>query len=515
MLNTLHLPYKTSLMAGFILVLTLLHGSSFTLTMAMRSPLASGIAVSLITVCWLAMYLVALVGLIASSGLNWGTWMVRYRLPLTIIIAGSCFSTVWSMDSVLTLERSIHLLGTTVIAIYIGFNLPLTKILRTSATILGLLMVASLVVAVFYPSIGLVNYENTIVWAGVFASKNTLGFWAAVSVLLLVSICFWQISLLSKAFYLTLALASLVCLFFSESATSLLALCSAALVMVYLHIAFSLRLGLISMLVLAVMIVALAGLAFNFIDTAQLIGRSGDLTGRGEVWAQTWKLILNKPWTGYGYGAIWFPTASSVWIQNTLTDFTWTVYHAHNGFLQIASEIGLPLTFLTFFMIIQQLVEIIYCQYQRQQPGVLFVLGFMVALLLSNYSEARLLINRDLYWIFFIALPISMLQQVTLLQSRGGVFGLPAALPAYNRQKLKVARERLKHRRSLKKRLSKQREITVINAVKTNKAETVAPIKKTETKPARAGITINGQFVRTNGRAAVQRKMARRQRKAG
>ena len=40
---------------------------------------------------------------------------------------------------------------------------------------------------------------------------------------------------------------------------------------------------------------------------------------------------------------LWFPADGDGWIQDSLTDFTWTVHHAHNGFLQVASEIGLPL----------------------------------------------------------------------------------------------------------------------------------------------------------------------------
>lgn len=273
------------------------------------------------------------------------------------------------------------------------------------------------------------------------------------------------------------------------------------------------------MLVLAVLIAGVAGIAFHFIDTAELIGRSGDLTGRGEVWIQTWALILDRPWTGYGYGTIWFPTDESAWIQRSLTEFTWKVYHAHNGLLQVASEIGLPLTIVTIFWIIQQVIEIIYCQYQRQQPGVLFVLGFTVALLLSNYSEARLLINRDLYWVFFIALPISMLQQVTVVQSRSGVFGLPAALPAYNSEKLKLARERLEHRRFLKKRLLKRREITVINAKdQTQTTELTSKAAKTDTSELAVslkGTTINGRFINKSDQTTMQRKLARRQRKAG
>jgi len=402
-------------------------------------------------------------GICINSGLNWATWMVRYRLLLTIIVSGTCFSALWSISPSLTLERSTHLLGTTLIALYIGFNIPLTRILRITALVMGFLMVASVIAALAYPPLGLTNYEGTVVWGGVFASKNTLGFWSAVSVLLLVSLSFWQLAFATRVLYVVLAVVSLVCLYFSESATSLLALLTAAMIMLYLHFAFTLRLGLVSMTVLGVLVAGLAGISFQLIDTAELIGRSGDLTGRGEVWQQTWNLILNKPWTGYGYGTIWYPTAASEWIQRSLTEFTWTVFHAHNGLLQVASEIGLPLTILTVLMIIQQVIEVVFCQYQRQQPGVLFVLGFLIALLLSNYSEARLLINRDLYWIFFVALPISMLQQVTLLQSKPGVFGIPAALPSYNSDRLKLARERLELRRSLKKKLELRRQITIIN----------------------------------------------------
>jgi len=80
----------------------------------------------------------------------------------------------------------------------------------------------------------------------------------------------------------------------------------------------------------------------------------------------------------------------------------------------VASEIGLPLSCVALLMVAQQLIEIFYCQYERQQVGVLFVLAFVVAYLISNFSEARFLVNRELYWIFFIALPISMLRQINL-----------------------------------------------------------------------------------------------------
>jgi len=191
---------------------------------------------------------------------------------------------------------------------------------------------------------------------------------------------------------------------------------------------------------------------FQQIDTAELIGRSGDLTGRGEVWKQTWQLILERPLSGYGYGTLWYPTAASQHIQQSLLDFSWLVFHAHNGFLHVASEIGIPMACIGLLMVLQQMVEVVYCQYQRQQSGTLFVLAFSVALLLSNYSEARFLVNREMYWIFFVAMPISMLQQVSVVLRDGQLNPMP--VPLNKKQRVK-AQERVAER--TKKRAQKSR----------------------------------------------------------
>jgi|GEM_PF-703642 len=471
LVSAYHTNYRAPLFTTALLVLTLLQSSTFSLSLAFRGPLASDTFISLITLLWLAMYAFAAVGLFASFGFNWITWIVRYRLLLTCLLAGTMFSTAWSVDTALTAERSTHLIGTTIVAIYLGLSLPLNRMLRISAVTLGLLMVGSIFIALLVPELGMVDYQGNLVWRGVLASKNTLGFWAAITLLLSVNLCFWTLSTGQRVLYLSIVLVSLVCIYHSVSATSLLALITATLVMVYLHAAFSLRLNIVAMTLLGVFVVGFVGVAFVFIDTAELIGRSGDLTGRGEVWSQTWQLILNRPLTGYGYGTIWFPTDKTLWIQQSLTDFSWTVYHAHNGLLQLASEIGLPLTALALLMIMQQLVEVICCQYRRQQPGVLFVMGFLVALLVSNYSEARLLINRELYWVFFIALPISMLQQVSVMAIRQNTNLAPGQVAANDAYKLREVRLRKEQKLNVKDRVKKLSELRVINPKATDSPE--------------------------------------------
>jgi len=398
-----------------VLALTVLLGTSALHTLVLY--FAPAINVVTASILWLLLYFLGFAGLMFSQGINWISWMVRYRILLVILLVGTIVSVAWSIDPALSAERTVHLLGSSVIAIYIGFMVPLLTILRVTAAALAFVMLASLGSALVLPDLGIENYEGHLVWRGVLSSKNSLGFWSAISVLLFITVSDSVNTLLMRAVCWLMALVSLFVLIEADSATSLLAMVVGGSLSLYLYIAFRFQLGFARMAVMAVLFIGLVGLIITNIDTAGLLGRSGDLTGRGEVWQQTWDLIIRQPLTGYGYGALWFPNDDTIWIQQRLTDFTWVVYHAHNGFLQVASEIGLPLSVIALLMVVQQLIEIFYCQYERQQVGVLFVLAFVITFLISNFSEARFLVNRELYWIFFLALPISMLRQITLVSS--------------------------------------------------------------------------------------------------
>lgn len=396
-----------------VLVLTVLIGTSCLHTLVLHFAPQLGVVTA--SILWLLLYFLGFLGLMFSQGINWISWLVRYRILLVVLLLGTVASISWSVDAALSAERTVHLLGTSVIAIYLGFMVPLLTILRISAGVLGFIMLGSVAASVGMPELGIENYEGQLVWKGILNSKNSLGFWSAISVLLFITLSDSVNSFLNKTLCYLMAAISLVVLLMSDSATSILAMVVAGSLSLYLYLAFRFQLGFARMAVMAVLFVGLIGLVITNIDTAEILGRSGDLTGRGEVWAQTWQLIMREPLTGYGYGALWFPNDDSIWIQQRYTDFTWVVYHAHNGFLQVASEIGLPLSVIALLMVVQQLIEIFYCQYQRQQVGVLFVLAFVIAFLISNFSEARFLVNRELYWIFFVALPISMLRQITLV----------------------------------------------------------------------------------------------------
>ncbi len=399
-----------------VLLLTVLLGTGVVPTIA---AFAGGVFPQLMTPLWLVLYAGAFMGLMFSHGINWITWLVRYRILLVFLLIGAIVSVSWSIDAQVSAERVTHLIGSSLIAIYIGFTIPLLTTLRIFALMLGLTMLATIGAALILPELGIESYEGTQVWRGVFNSKNDLGFWAGVGVLLYITLSESFHSISIKLMCFVMAGVCLGVLALSQSATSLIAMAVAGALSLYLYIASRFKLSFYRMAFLAILFVALTALAIANIETTELVGRSGDLTGRGEVWRQVLKLIADHPLTGVGYGSLWFPTDATLWIQQGFFDFTWIVYHAHNGLLQIASEIGVPLALIAILMVAQQLIEIFYCQYERQQVGVLFVLGFVIAFLISNYAEARFMVTRELFWIFFVALPISMLRQINLVAAEG------------------------------------------------------------------------------------------------
>jgi len=290
-----------STIAVLLLITTIILGTTAGQTLLQHfAPGATGIA----TLAWFGLYLVAIVGLMFNHGLNWLFWIARYRVLLVVLLIGTAISISWSIDPPTSAARTVHLLGTSMVAIYLGFMIPLVSILNILSVVLGGILLISIASVFALPELGIEAYEGTRVWKGITTSKNTLGFWAATGVLLYCSQLGKPLNLTRKFLAVLFALISLAALYFSHSATSLLALIVGGAVALYFFISIRFQLGFVRMAVMAILFGSVTVLALLNIDTAELVGRSGDLTGRGEVWEQTWRLILDKPLTGYGYGSI-------------------------------------------------------------------------------------------------------------------------------------------------------------------------------------------------------------------
>jgi len=406
---------RVSLVCQIILVCTIVIGSNAPLEYFMRQQPS---LIPLNSVFWFGLYLAAALGLIASNGINWLTWLVRYRMLLITLIVGAILLTPWSVDPILSLNRLTHLVGTTLVAVYIAFSLPMARTLNLLAVTLFFLLATSLLAGQMLPSYAWEDHQNTLALKGLFDNKNSLGFWAGITLLLFPWCALQQRDVLSRVFWICATLMATIVLAQSRSAGSIIAITVAITLVSYITASTRFKLGFFAMSLVGVLLIAMLLIVFNGLNVAEVSGRSGDLTGRTEVWSQTWQLVQQRPLAGYGYGTLWFPTETTKWIQERYTDFTWLVYHAHNGVLHLASELGLPMAALALLFVVQQMVELVFCQLRQKHVGALVALGFSTAFLISNYSEARFMQSRELYWLFFIALPICLLRQIEVREDK-------------------------------------------------------------------------------------------------
>jgi O-antigen ligase len=365
-------------------------------------------------IIWFSLYVYALVSLFVRYGAAWTYELTRSRFSLLFMVLFiACLSPLWSLDPALSIQRVVHLVGTTLIGIFIGYHVEQQRLLSSLFVALAILVAVGAVAAISVPTLGQDLYEGEAAWRGLQNEKNAFGFAAAI--LALLALCRMQALPWARQRTLCVAtfLIAVLSLLESNSMTSTAALALGMAVVACDVLARRLRMPILATVCLAlasisltVMVVAVSGFDQTE-DWAKLVGRSSDLSGRTDIWLPVWRLALDRPLLGYGYGALWFPRIGLEGAQQSLFGLTWTAYSAHNSFLQLASEIGLPAALSAIAFALVSLGATIRLHALRSSPSVLFVIAFQSAFLLASLFEAHIFIDRSLMWILFVALPLA------------------------------------------------------------------------------------------------------------
>jgi O-antigen ligase len=370
------------------------------------------------TYFWLVSYLWVGGELCRYHGIRWIFWLIRYRFLLGVALLTALASVLWSIDPTLTLQRAIHLIGTTLIGFYVGFHVPPRITLLLLSRALTIIIAGNVFVALVFPDVGQEDLFGEHVWKGWHYHKNSLGFTASIAFLFF-SIRTFSGERRNRWVYWTLCALSFLLLIKSGSATALITLLSGAGIAISLS--FAKRLGLSRQIIgfLISFYLAMIGIVGAIIFFAgdiemvtRLVGKSGDLTGRTGLWEMVVSLIKERPWLGFGYGALWSPKPGTESVIGSLLEnqLGWLPPHAHNGFLNIASESGLPIAIIATIFSIQSFIKPLRLYIQRPSSSALLVVALLCALIIRAFSEPVLFTDRSLNWIIFIALPILLLR---------------------------------------------------------------------------------------------------------
>ena len=315
-----------------------------------------------------------------------------------LVVLATC-SAFWSQDAITTARRSIPFALATLFGLYFASRFSVQKQLSILTVTMVLVAAASIVLAVFFPSIGLEastgHFGN---WQGVFTQKNACGR----------AMVFATATVLSNG-RMNLPRGACIFLFLfvlimsgSRGAWLIqgaLFACYGA-VRVIERFTPSSRKILLGVVVLALIsMVALAWLYLPLI--AALLGRDASLSGRTAIWQQVWAAIEKHPFLGYGFAAFWQGMKGESY--NVIVALRFVIFHAHNGFLEIWLELGaagLLLFMLSYARAWRKLGPLLW---SRQINNAFWMIFVLLLVALYDIDENTLFAFNGLFWILYVA----------------------------------------------------------------------------------------------------------------
>jgi O-antigen ligase len=328
----------------------------------------------------------------------------RYIWVLTGLVLLSLF---WSVAPSKTLVRGFGLVGTTAFGFYFATRYSMRQQLQMLAWVFGISIVLSLLFGVALPQYGVVRDQAGVNWRGIYVHKNLLG-----STMSLSAVIFFILASETKRNRLPLWCGlsfSVILVILSTSKTSLLKLVQ---VLGLIFVCRTLRWRYSLMIPALIGLVTVGGIFFvwfaaNADTLLGSIGKDTTLTGRTDLWPLVWELIWKRPWLGYGYSALWLGWDSEtayIWWATT-----WAAPNAHNGFLEILLQLGI--VGLSIFLLgfctnsVKALAWIRLCRSRTSE--VFWPIAYMAYTILSNLTEAEVLLPNSLNWVLFVSVTIS------------------------------------------------------------------------------------------------------------
>jgi exopolysaccharide production protein ExoQ len=322
--------------------------------------------------------------------------LIRREIWVIALCLFALISTAWSLDPGMTLRRGLALLGTTLVGAYMGLRMEIKQQLRFVAGCIGATAIASLLVCIAIPGIGIAAAGE---WQGVFEVKNVLGRMMALGVL-----CFAVLAIGNRRRRWSCVAMMALCfslLLLSRSATAAVVCVSILCILPFRKV---LNLSPRSLIpVLAVWLMVAVPVTFWVQEHSDalfdVLGRSSSLTGRLPLWHYVKEEILDRPILGYGYSSFWTSPEG-----DRIRDLIgWEAPHAHNGFLETALGLG----FIGAALLVAGMWKNLALGFATARAGTeiedFWPLLYLIFTVLSNLTESSLLAANSFLWMIYVA----------------------------------------------------------------------------------------------------------------
>ena len=323
---------------------------------------------------------------------------------LLMLVAASWF---WSVDPSATVRRFVALAFTTLGGVALAARFRWPTLVEVCATSFAILAVLSLILAVAMPSWGRMEAVFPGAWRGLWIEKNNLGGNMTVGF----ALCVAAAVMVPRRRLMWSGFAAL-CVLLIAASTSKTALVTLALsigCLVFIGLVRRGReMGVAMAWTAMVGLMLAAGIGLFAADAVfELLGKDATLTGRTEIWDGITRVMQDRPWTGYGYGAIWDG-------EGSFTPLAWITHyanfragHAHNGWMEIWLNIGLGGVIVFGLWFAEVWLRTLWTTFAGGQ-GAWVALPAMTAYTLAMLTESITLNWHDMRWVLFVAIAVKL-----------------------------------------------------------------------------------------------------------
>jgi O-antigen ligase len=308
--------------------------------------------------------------------------------PLTALAVLMLASSQWSIDPGTSWRQGLIHTAMLGAAFWAAARFSWRELAATVFWVYLALAVLSAALAVLTPQWGVMREVYPGAWSGLWGFKQTLG----VTMIIGVAAAGGYAAIEPKRAPFALAGIALMMavIWFSQTTTAVLV----GAAVIGLFVAGGLAQRHPSMAILLTWGVISAGMLFGIAATFfgdqlfAIVGKSSDFSGREGIWAGSLQLIEMKPWTGWGYQAIWHNKDPNGPIEFVIWHTGFRPADAHSSWMDIGVQLGLPgiaIMAFSFFAALWAAGRRIY-----SHPGALWAAVTLIAILSVSFTETIL-----------------------------------------------------------------------------------------------------------------------------
>lgn len=346
--------------------------------------------------------------------IRWRQTLITASRSITLwILTGLVLmSFTWSEVPNFVFLNSREILQMTFFGLYIASRFSLKEQLQLVAWTLGIGAIGSVIIVFALPSVGKHVTEFPGAWRGLYGHKNELG---SRMVLGLMSFSLLATNKKPNRFYAWGGFSLCLALILLCTSKTSLTLAFLLLQIVFFYRKFKWQ-GKITVLVLDLALLILGGIAIivvsNWVALLTGLGRDPSLTGRTKIWGVALTKLQDHLLLGFGRGAFWAPNSKYALEAGLAVSGGFIPPHAHNGFLDLALDIGMIGFVLFIITLIFTYGLALKRGYAARNSEDVWPIVFLTYLVMSNVTESLLLYVTNIYWVLFIATVLSVKQNL-------------------------------------------------------------------------------------------------------